>query len=216
MRWDPFTTLRHVPWIGGAQWAGKATVAGILAEQYGLTYYRYDYHDRRGHQDRWIARLHRRGEVLAEPDLESTWVRATPQQMAEQAITRCYERFDWVQDDLRALMSLRPILAEGWGLRPELIAPITESLQRVVVMVPTEEFWERQLTQLPRAAIFRHQVSDSQLAQRNRIERNRLIAEDVIRHARRLNVRVIEVDGTLEERKGKRCNLNDTSILPTP
>jgi hypothetical protein len=44
----------------------------------------------------------------------------------------------------------------------------------------------------------RHQVSDPKLAQRNRIERNRLVAEDVLRHARRLNVRVIDVDGSLD------------------
>jgi hypothetical protein len=197
MRWDPYTTLWRALWIGGAQWAGKSTVAGILAERYGLTCYRYDYHDNRGHQDRWIARLGGTGDVVAEPDLETTWVRTTPQRMAEQTIERFHRRFEWVQDDLRALMSPRPLLAEGCGLRPELIAPITESLRRVVVMVPTEEFRRRQLGRLPRAA-FHRPVSDPQLAQRNRLERNRLVAEDVIRSARQLKVRVFEVDGTLD------------------
>jgi hypothetical protein len=62
--------------------------------------------------------------------------------------------------------------------------------------VPTEEFRQYQLSQLPRAGNFSHQVSDPELAQRNRIARDRLIAEDAVRNARRLNIRVIEVDGT--------------------
>jgi hypothetical protein len=196
MQWDPFTTLQRALWIGGGQWAGKTTVAGILAEQYGLTHYHYDYHDARGHQDRRMARQLRRGEIPTEPDAESVWVSSTPEQMAEQALEIFVERFDAVQDDLRALVSPRPIIADGWGLRPELVAPLTSSTRRMVVMVPTEGFRKYQLTRLPRAGTIGHQVSDPGLAQRNRIERDRLIAEDAVRNARRLNVRVIEVDGT--------------------
>jgi len=101
-----------------------------------------------------------------------------------------------VQDDLRALVSPRPILADGWGLRPELVAAVTESTRRMVVMVPTEEFRQHQLRHLPRAATFFHEVSDPDRAQRNRLERDRLVAEDAVRKAHRHNVRVIEVDGT--------------------
>jgi adenylylsulfate kinase-like enzyme len=54
--WDPFATVRRTLWIGGAQWAGKSTVARILAHRHGLTAYHYDYHDARGHEDRRIAR----------------------------------------------------------------------------------------------------------------------------------------------------------------
>ncbi|MFI7602903.1 hypothetical protein [Actinoplanes sp. NPDC049681] len=56
-------------------------------------------------------------------------------------------------------MSPRLIIADGWGLRPELVAPLLPSTQRMV---------------------------------RNRIARDRLIAEE----AERLNIRVIEVDGS--------------------
>ena len=101
-----------------------------------------------------------------------------------------------MQDDLRALVSPRPILADGWGLRPELVAAVTESTRRMVVMVPTEEFRQHQLRHLPRAATFFHEVSDPDRAQRNRLERDRLVAEDAVRKAHRHNVRVIEVDGT--------------------
>jgi hypothetical protein len=101
MHWDPFTTLQHALWIGGGQWAGKSTVARLLAEDYGLTHYHYDYHDARGHNDRRIARRVLRGESTPEPDRETVWIETTPEQMARDAVAVFVERFEWVQDDLR-------------------------------------------------------------------------------------------------------------------
>ncbi|MBF9130821.1 hypothetical protein I0C86_17910 [Plantactinospora sp. S1510] len=200
MQWDEFTTLRRALWIGGGQWAGKSTVAAILAEEYGLTHYHYDYHDARSHLDRRLARRIRSGEPPTEPDPEAIWIEATPAEMARKALANFVERFEWVQDDLRALVSPRPILADGWGLRPELVAPITGSTDRMVVLVPSEEFRLYQIDRLPRAGRVGSPVSDPQLAQRNRIERDRLIGEDAVRSAQRLNIPVIEVDGTRDAR----------------
>ncbi|MFC4019466.1 hypothetical protein ACFOW4_16195 [Micromonospora sp. GCM10011542] len=196
MKWDPVTTLQRALWIGGGQWAGKSTVAGILADRYGLTHYHYDYHDARGHDDRRTAQRVRRGESPIEPDWEAVWIQATPEEMADRVIANFADRFQWVQDDLRALVSPRPILAEGWGLRPELVAPVAGSIGRMVVMIATEEFRQRQVARLPRAGTIGHQVSDPQLAQRNRVERDRLISADAVRNAHRLGVPVIEVDGS--------------------
>jgi 2-phosphoglycerate kinase len=196
MHWDPFTTLRRALWIGGGQWTGKSTVAGILAEQYGLTHYHYDYHDARGHLDRRTARRLRRGENPTEPDAEDLWIRPTVEQAVDRTLATFVERFEYVQDDLRALSSSRPIIAEGWGLRPELVAPLLSSTQRMVVMVPTEDFRQHQLRELPRAGAFPQDVSDPQLAQQKRIARDRLISEDVVRNSERVNIRVIEVDGS--------------------
>jgi 2-phosphoglycerate kinase len=105
-------------------------------------------------------------------------------------------RFEWALDDLRALVSGRPIIAEGWGLRPELVAPLIDSPRRMVVMVPTQEFRHHQIRALPRAAALTHRVSDPARVQQNRLDRDRLIADDAARTARRLGIRVIEVDGT--------------------
>ncbi|MEV0741685.1 hypothetical protein AB0I51_38435 [Streptomyces sp. NPDC050549] len=51
-------------------------------------------------------------------------------------------------DDLRALVSGRPILAEGWGLRPELVASVVDSPRRMVVMVPAPGFHRHPLNSL--------------------------------------------------------------------
>lgn len=193
---DPFGTLRRALWIGGGQWAGKSTVARLLAQRHGLTAYHYDFHDARAHNDRRIAWRIANGQPPDDPDPDSVWVDPTPEEMAEQTLAGFPVRFEWALDDLRALVSGRPILAEGWGLRPELIAPIIDSPRRMVVIVPTTEFRRHQLRTLPRAATVDRRVSDPARARRNRFERDRLVADDAVRTAHRLGIRVIEVDGS--------------------
>ncbi|GGP17340.1 hypothetical protein LDL08_41745 [Nonomuraea glycinis] len=215
--WDPFGTLRSALWIGGGQWAGKSTVARLLAIRYGLTAYHYDYHDARAHHDRRIARRVRRGEPTADPDPDGVWVNTSPQEMAEETLAGFPTRFEWALDDLRGLVSGRPIVAEGWGLRPELVAPIIDSPRRMIVMVPSEEFRERQLRELPRAAAVTPAVSDPDRAQRNRLARDRLVADEAARSAGRLGIRVLEVDG-LDDAEAVADIVADhfSSYLPLP
>jgi hypothetical protein len=80
--------------------------------------------------------------------------------------------------------------------RPELVAPIIDSPAWMVVMVATEEFRQRQLRDLPRAASVHPNVSDPTRAQQNRLARDRLVTEDAVRCARRQGIPVIDVDGT--------------------
>ena len=194
--WDPFETLRRTLWIGGAQWAGKSTVARILAHRHGLTAYHYDYHDARGHHDRQIAQRLALGQAPEDPSPDSIWVETTPERMAEQTLAGFPARFEWALDDLRALYSPRPIIAEGWGLRPELVLPLLDAPTRMVVMVPTEDFRQHQLSTLPRAAAVGNRTSDPARAQANRVARDRLVAEDAVRRAKECGVPVIEVDRT--------------------
>ncbi|AUI57535.1 hypothetical protein [Amycolatopsis sp. BJA-103] len=193
---DPFGTLGQALWICGGQWAGKSTVSRLLARRHGITVYHYDLHDARAHQDRRVVHRVRNGEPAADPDPDTVWVDTTPERMAADTLAGFPVRFEWALDDLRALVSGRPILAEGWGLRPELVAPLLDSTRRMIVMVPTGDFREHQLRVLPRAAAIAHHVSDPERAQRNRIARDRLVAEDAVRAAKALGIRVLEVDGS--------------------
>lgn len=194
--WDPYGTLRQALWIGGGQWAGKSTVARILAVRHGVTAYHYDYHDARGHDDRRIAARVRLGQPTAPPDPDEVWVEPSPPAMAAETLAGFPARFEWALDDLRALVSGRPILAEGWGLRPGLVASIVDSPRRMIVMVPTEDFRRHQLEALPRAGTPPRGVSDPERAQQNRIARDRLVAEDAVRTAAEHGMVVIQVDGS--------------------
>ncbi|MYT73394.1 MULTISPECIES: hypothetical protein [unclassified Streptomyces] len=196
--WDPHGSLQRALWIGGAQWSGKSTVAELIAGEYGLTVYHYDSHDARGHQDRRIARRVALGEPVEDPAPDRVWVSQGPEEMAAETLAGFPVRFEWVLDDLRALFTGRPAIAEGWGLRPELVAPLLDSLRRMIVLVPTEDFRRHQLLNLARAGTLNVPVTDPARAQANRVARDRLVAEDAAQNARRLGIRVIEVDGTLD------------------
>lgn len=145
-----------------------------------------------------MARRLALGEPHEDPHPDAVWVDPTPREMATRTLAGFPVRFEWVLDDLRALVSGRPVLAEGWGLRPEFVVPIIDSPRRMLVMVPTDEFREHQLRVLPRAGTMAHQVSDPVRAQRNRLERDRLVTQDAVESARGLGIRVLEVDGTAD------------------
>ncbi|MGY0234350.1 hypothetical protein [Longispora urticae] len=191
MTWDPFGTLGRALWIGGGQWAGKSTVSNLLAHRYGLCAYHFDYPNIRGHQDRLAAR----GLADLRTD-DEIWVDNTPERMAAEVLAGFPTRFEYTLDDLRALVSGQPVLAEGWGLRPELVAPIVADLRQVLVMVPTEDWRRHQLVHLDRAREFTHDVADPERGQRNRIARDALITADAVERATALGIRVLEVDGS--------------------
>ncbi len=195
--------LAGVLWIGGAQWAGKTSVARLLTMRHPVVSYAYDYHDARSHADRSRARPDRyphRHALLAalDRDPDEVWVAPTPEQMAEAAQQHFVERFEMVLEDLRAMPPGATVLAEGWGLRPDLIAPFLDRPTRAVFLVPTEEFLAHQLRTVSRAISFNPEtrVSDPERAQRNRLARNQLLAQDVVETANRLGLRVIMVDGS--------------------
>jgi hypothetical protein len=173
MTWDPFGTLHKALWIGGAPWAGKSTVARLLAARHDLTTYHHDYHEADESEDETAD------------DAEATAEKLLRETLAEFSL-----RFQGALDDLRALMSPRPIVAEGWGLRPDLVAPLVDSPGRMVVLVPTELFRQHQL---------RHRPDEPAIPeQRTRLTRDRMLAAHAVRAARDLGIRVLEIDGTLD------------------
>jgi hypothetical protein len=93
-------------------------------------------------------------------------------------------------------VSPHPILAEGFGLRPDVLAPMLDAPERMIIMVPTEEFRQHQIRTLPRAGVLSVNASDPVLAQANRVERDRLLAEHAVRAAREHGVHVLKVGGS--------------------
>lgn len=193
---DPFGTLRTALWIGGAQWAGKSTVARILAARYGLTAYHADFPAIHGHRDRQAAaRARATGAPFADLPVPA-WLASTPAELADECLATFAEHLPYVFDDLRALVSPHPILAEGWSLRPDALAPLLEDSTRMLVVLPTEEFREHQIRTLPRAGAVSAPTADPARAQKNRLERDRILADHARRSACEHGVRVLDVDGS--------------------
>jgi hypothetical protein len=181
MTWDPFGTVHKALWIGGAPWAGKSTVARLLAARHGLTTYHHEYHERQAEP------------APPEDEPETAYVAAGAERMLNETLAEFPERFQRALDDLRALVSPRPIVAEGGGLWPELVAPLVDSPARMVVLVPTEVFRQHQLRHLS----WTPPSGDAERVRRNRVARDRMLAAQAVRSAHALGIRVIEVDGRL-------------------
>lgn len=197
--------MDQVLWIGGAQWAGKTTVARLLAARFPLVVYAYDYHDARSHSARASVDADRfptfHGFLNAlERDADSVWSRRSPEQMAEEVLAIFNERFQMVLEDIAALPEKTQVLAEGWGLRPDLVAPQLESPERAIFLVPSESFRKSQLDALERARrLTIPGLREPARAQHNRVERDRLLAADVVARATALALPVLEVNGTENE-----------------
>jgi len=191
-----------VLWVGGAQWAGKTTVARLLAARYPLVVYAYDYHDARSHSARARAdadRFPAYNALLAalDDDPDRVWSDPSPEQMAERELAVFSERFQMVLEDLSALAEATPVLAEGWGLRPDLVAPHLAAPEQAIFLVPTRSFRQSQLDALDRAKRLRVSgLQEPTRAQRNRVERDLLLSDDVVARASALGLPVLEVDGT--------------------
>ena len=194
--------LSQVVWIGGAQWAGKTSVAQTLAVRFGLIHYSYDYHGVRSHLERARReplRFPRYAAIARRVDdgtFAETWVTRTPTELAEEARATFIERFDMVLEELARLPEGATVVAEGFGLRPELIAPVADHPQRAVFLVPSEAFRQRQIETLPRAMHLRANVSDRERGQAHRLARDEILAAEVVEAAGRLGMPVIQVDGS--------------------
>src|SRR5688500_3759889 len=122
--------LAHVLWIGGATDAGKSSVAQALAARHGLQEYHYDRYDRREPGGHWA-----RADPMRHPHMhqsigrspEESWVHTTPEEMLAGWLRVAPERFSLTLEDLQALPPTPPIIAEGYGFLPELVAPLLSS-----------------------------------------------------------------------------------------
>ena len=192
------TDLSHVVWIGGGTGAGKSSIAIALAERHGLERYNYDWHDSRSHSERTRADRHPPRAAFLAMSMDERWVSRTPEAMARAEVTEFAERFEMVLEDLAALDAPR-VVAEGFGLLPELVAPHLLDRRHAVFLVPTPAVRERNYAL--RGWVGIEGTSDHARASRNKLERDALLTEQVRRAARSLDLVTVALDGsqTLDE-----------------
>jgi len=187
-------SLSHVLWLGGGTDAGKTTVCNLLAEKFDLSPYHYDGRDLIHHQ----CLAHTMPDVRASLALssEERWIQPTPQELFERSIRSFQLRFPLVLNELLAMPKDRSIIAEGFGLTPELIAPLLSSPNRAIFFIPTEEFKWASMKERGKYAR-RLAWENGQRAIQNLFQRDMLISATIQKQGQEQGLLVHEVDGSL-------------------
>lgn len=188
--------LRHVRWIGGGSGAGKSTVAGQLAADYGLRLYRCD---------DVIADHARRANSADTPllqaflamDMDERWLNRSPSEMFETFPWFRGEGFDLIVGDLLVLPQEPPLLVEGFRLLPRLVAPLLSAPDQAVWLVPTPVFRRLAFDSRGFTWDIPRKTSDPQRALSNLLARDQRFTDEVRDQAAALHLPVIEVDGAL-------------------
>jgi len=187
--------LAHVLGIGGPPDSGKTTVATIIAERHGLQEYHFDRHEM-AHFGRLDPERHPALHA-AHPDrmtTEQRWLGSSPEEMTHDIIACWSERFAMALDDLLTMPQTPGIVAEGPGLFPELVAPLIDSPQRAIWLLPSEPFKRASVAGRGKPGN-RHETSDPERATHNLTERDLLMTAHIRRTAAEHSLRIIEVDG---------------------
>jgi hypothetical protein len=194
----PSNRLASVYWIGGGSGAGKSTVAARLAGRYGLEVYATDDvmadHVRRSDPDSapYLQRF------LA-MDMDDRWLNRSPDTMLDTFHWYRGEGFGLIIEDLLALPADRGVVAEGFRLLPELVAPLLAEAWRAVWLLPTPEF--RRAAFESRGGLWQiaGRTSDPEGALRNLLARDRMFTERLDATATGLGLPVIRVDPAMTE-----------------
>jgi 2-phosphoglycerate kinase len=196
---DLAARLGHVRWLGGGSGAGKSTVAARLAERHGLRVYSTD-ETLRKHVANAVPDRHPLATAFVRMDMDERWLHHTPAEMVERFHGFHGELFELIVDDLIALRSEGPILAEGFRLLPRLVAPVlrgSDGARRAVWLLPTAAF--RRAAFEARGAGWHgaQRTSDPDRAMENLLARDALFTESIGREAADLGLTTIDVDGAL-------------------
>ena len=183
--------LKHVLWIGGATDSGKTTIADILAQRYGLQVYHYDRRD--------IAHHQRLAETIADyraamsATLDEYWVQPEPEDLVQRSLRSFQDRFPLVIEDLQALAKTPTIIAEGFGLTPDLLFPLLTTPQQAIFLVPDEGFKWASMARRNKPS-FMYETSNPERAKQNLFQRDVRLAEIIRAQAQAHNLICHEVD----------------------
>ncbi|GLW63669.1 hypothetical protein Arub01_19130 [Actinomadura rubrobrunea] len=199
--------LRHVYWIGGGSGAGKSTIARRIADRYGMRLYDTDAampdHTRRMPADTapYLAEF-------AAMDLDERWVSRSPREMLDTFHWFHGEGFHLIVQDLLALPSDRPVVAEGFRLLPGLVRPLLADARHAVWLLPTPRFRREVFDRRGGPAwAFLAKTSDPQRALRNLLQRDALFTDRLTEQLRELGLHGLSVDfGETEEELTRRVS----------
>jgi hypothetical protein len=187
--------LRHVYWLGGSPCAGKSSVARIIAERHHLRLYSCDDHFEE-HKARVDPGRQRVFASLIEITCDELWMRPVGVQV-ETELGYCRDVFGLILEDLLALPSSQPLLAEGTDLLPECVAPLLSSPRHAFWLVPTIGFQYNYYSQRDWVHDILKDCSQPAKAFSNWMGRDAGFADKIEKSASNVGLPVMRVDGSL-------------------
>lgn len=184
-------SITSVRWLGGPPDSGKTTLARSLADLVGASVYSYDEADLRHHQA--LAKRNRDYAAFLAMDMDARWVEPTPERLADRSWRAIQDRFPLVLGDLAQIEG--PVIAEGFGLTPALVAPLLSDAAHAVWLEPESSFCAAS-RERRRKGQFGGEVSDPKRAGANLSGRDEILAFRLAEEARLLGVTVVRVDGS--------------------
>lgn len=131
--------------------------------------------------------------------MDERWVNRSPETMLDTFHWFRGEAFDLIVEDLLAMPTATPVIAEGFRLLPHLVQPLLAASDHAAWLLPTPEFryaaFERRgsLWTMPR------KTNDPERALRNLLTRDQLFTDRLHQETRGLGLRAIDVDSTVAE-----------------
>ena len=192
--------LGHVYWIGGSPCSGKSSIVERLIQRYTCQPYNCDDAFAR-HAEKITPEAQPTFFKVTHTTWEELWMQPVDV-LIQDAIRVYHEEWVMIVEDLLALPSDTPIIAEGAALLPALVRDVLAVPQQAIWIVPTKEFQRERYPQ--RGAWVQEIVSqctDPEQALRNWMDRDVAFADWVREEARRRCLRLLVVDGerTIDE-----------------
>jgi 2-phosphoglycerate kinase len=184
--------LTHVLWIGGATDSGKSTLAIQLAGRHGLQVYHYDRRDLAHHEI--LAQTNPAYRSFLTASLGERWVFPEPEELFQRSLQSFRDRFPLLIEDLIALPRHPGIIVEGFGLLPELLAPLLSRPTQAVWLVPTPAFKQASMARRSKPS-FASQTSDPERARANLLERDRLLTVFICEQVVSYGYTLYHIDG---------------------
>jgi hypothetical protein len=183
--------LRHVRWLAGASGAGKTTLARRLAAEHGLRVYDTDaaMRDHVGRLTQGEAPLL---HAFVAMSMDERWVDRSPEEMLATFHWYAGDGFAAIVDDLLALAP-EPVIAEGFRLLPDLVAPLAAP-GSAVWLLPTPAFRRAAFETSGRLWSIAGRTSDPDRALANLLARDALFTERLRADVQRLGLVALTVD----------------------
>lgn len=190
--------LGHVCWIGGGSGAGKSTIARRVADRHGLRLYATD-DVMSDHARRCASAGCPLLAAFAAMDMDQRWLNRSPRTMLETFHWFQGEGFHLIIQDLLRLPTRPGMIVEGFRLLPRLVKPLLTAPAHAVWLLPTPGF--RRAAFRSRGTLWEiaRKTSDPPRALGNLLERDRMFTERLDQEAKRLDLRVIQVDTPMTE-----------------